>query len=509
MGLLRSTQTCALWFALVGTCGIPACPAQYFGLSVEGGMREVLLDRPLSKVEEHYTDHALWKLPVGMSGQYGRLGLLLDGSSISRVVSFNWSGAVSFERLDGKFRFASNELPYSGEQEDHGFRRLDVIRLESALGIKVRLFKGLVVRLGALLSTPVYGAQRTIWTRVITDENGLRYEHDLDESTEASDDLYYGSFGDGIVPAGYAELAYEFKRGVGLQIRGTSSLERPSSIRGRSGSFSVGWSTYAVGAGFTFRLVPSVMPRSNWGGVKPMSTEEVRELRRARKATNAPVQDTMQMVQPPSAAPGPLPPQAGVDAPLPVSSKDTGVAMADTALSEPVGSIPVEVEGSRYVNTPPAPGELRRITLLNRFSTTTALDTFRIVTTADEPRRHFLEIIGAEGARLYKAEVFTVDPLETAKGSSMDATAWEATLLRDMLGPWAFSKPMPQDVYEAFLDRDRRGLRFTVTEEQVEAILLDPKAVAFRFAPEPGVERLLAVDRRTGAVVNLAPLPLD
>ncbi|MBV6406196.1 MAG: hypothetical protein GFGODING_02981 [Flavobacteriales bacterium] len=301
-------------------------------------MREVLLDRPLSKVEEHYTDHALWKLPVGMSGQYGRLGLLLDGSPISRVVSFNWSGAFSFERLDGKFRFASNELPYSAAQEDRGFRRLDVIRLESALGMKVRLFKGLVVRLGALLSTPVYGAQRTIWTRVITDENGLRHEHDLDENTEASDDLYYGSFGDGIVPAGYAELAYEFKRGVGLQIRGTCSVERSSSIGGRSGSFSVGWSTYAVGAGFTFRLVPSDMPRSNWGGVKPMSTEEVRELRRARKATNAPVQDTMQMVQTPSTAPGPLPLQAGVDAPLPVTPKDTVVAFADTSRSDQASS---------------------------------------------------------------------------------------------------------------------------------------------------------------------------
>ncbi len=171
-----------------------------------------------------------------------------------------------------------------------------------------------------------------------------------------------------------------------------------------------------------------------------------------------------------------------------------GSASPQTLVGVPTGSVPL-----------PA-GMAASYTVLHAFSDAAALDTFRIMTTSAQPPQHFLEIVSAAGRRIYKEEVFTGDIKLSGKPHEGTAAEWDALRLRGMLSPWAFGKPMPVALQDQFFHRARLGLEFEVNEAQVEALLLDPTAVTFAFEAEPGHARLLAYDRATGKVVDLAPI---
>lgn len=512
--------------------GAQAVTAQYFGYFVEGGYREVQLDRSTYDAELLYGK--LWQTPIGLSGGLVRTGLLLDVARKSRRVSFVWSGALTYAQLSGDFQFGSaappfEDLFYSSNGKwyiTQGSRQLDVFHLEGSVGLKLRVTHGLVVRIGGTLGYPVYAIQRTRWTLGLTDENGENYEYRMDETVSGSDvfqsgsrDLFYGSY-DAMLE-GHAELGYEFKGGLGLFIRGSRSTEQNRRIRTYSnGWVSSNWRTYTIGFGLCFRLVRRA-PASNWGGAIPLSPTEIRQRRHEErlgstvqpsdsgsdpiKSYDASAKEDTQQVGT-VAEPDKEPTVADtLSVPTPRTTSDSAAKPAGDGDPSAPGAMPI---GLRQINTPPLPGEIRRYTVLHPFSAPDAPDTFRVVTVDGPPAWHYLEIVAASGQRLYKAEIFTLDPLST-EPVPLERGAWEATVLRDMLGPWAFGKPMPRALYEAFLDRERRGLHYSVTNDQVEAILMDPAAVSFSFTPEPGDTRLLAVDRRTGTVVNLAPLPQE
>lgn len=272
-------------------CGARTVSAQYFGYFVEGGYREVQLDRSTYDAEVLYGK--LWQTPIGLSGGLARTGLLLDVAlRKSRRVSFVWSGSLTYAQLSGEFQFGSaappfEDLIYSSNgawYSAHGTRQLDVFHIESSVGLKLRISHGLVVRIGGTLGYPLYAIQRTRWTLGLIDENSQNYEHRMDETVSGSDvfgsgsrDMFYASYS--AITEGHAEIGYEFKGGLGLFIHGSRSTEQSRRIRTYSnGWVSSNWRSYTMGFGLCFRLVRRA-PSSNWGGVVPLSAAEIHQRR--------------------------------------------------------------------------------------------------------------------------------------------------------------------------------------------------------------------------------------
>ncbi|MBK7940474.1 MAG: hypothetical protein IPJ87_01105 [Flavobacteriales bacterium] len=276
--------------------GAQAVTAQYFGYFVEGGYREVQLDR--SKYDAELLYGQLWQTPIGLTGGLARTGLLLDVAlRKSRRVSFVWSGALTYAQLSGDFQFGSaappfEDLLYSSNgtwYSTQGSRQLDVFHLEGSVGLKLRVTRGLVVRIGGTLGYPVYAIQRTRWTLGLTAENGENYEYRMDETVSGSDvfqsgsrDLFYGSYNPML--EGHAELGYEFKGGLGLFIRGSRSTEQSRRIS--TYWVSSDWRSYTIGFGLCFRLVRRA-PASNWGGAIPLSSTEIRQRRYEERTRSA------------------------------------------------------------------------------------------------------------------------------------------------------------------------------------------------------------------------------
>ncbi len=336
--------------------------AQYLGYFIDGTWREVQLDRSIQESQAKYVNGQLWCTPISMSGGGVRTGILMDYPlKRLRHLSFVCSPTVVFTQLSGRFHFSSETPPFptnivyplnGSGYSDKGFRVQNVFSTKGSVALKVRVARGLVIRLGASVYIPVYASQRTQWTRTIKDDLGQEYVYEHDETVSGKPEvLYYGGSWPLIIE-GFAEMGYEFKNGIGLFIRGSRSPEMSRSLPYNTiPRMESNWRTYAFGFGICFQIVRSI-PASNWGGVKPVSTEEARELRRARKATNARVQDTMPMVQPPSAAPVLVTPPPPVDALLPVPPQDTAITFADTALratADPVheGMVPPVVPTPR------------------------------------------------------------------------------------------------------------------------------------------------------------------
>lgn len=511
--------------------GYEHASAQYLGYFIDGTWREVQFDRSIQEREAKYIDGQLWRTPVSMSGAGVRTGILLDASlGPMRHLSIVWCPAVMYTQFSGRFNFSSGTPPFATDllyplngswYSDNGTRQIDVFSVESLLALKVRVAHGLVIRLGVSAYLPLYAIQRTQWSRSIKDDSGQEYVNQLDETVSGGPDKFSSENGSFFAPEGFVDMGYEFKNGFGLFIRGSRSPEMSRDLHYNTRpSSKSNWRTYSMGLGICFRLVRNP-PASNWGGVKPMSPTEIRQRRHEErlgstvqpsdsgsdpfKSYDASAKEDRQQVGT-VAEPDKEPTVADtLSVPTPRTTSDSVAKPAGNEDRSAPGAMPI---GLRQINTPPLPGEIRRYTVLHPFSALDAPDTFRVVTVDGSPAWHYLEIVAASGQRLYKAEIFTLDPLST-EPVPLERGAWEATVLRDMLGPWAFGKPMPRALYEAFLDRERRGLHYSVTNDQVEAILMDPAAVSFSFSPEPGDTRLLAVDRRTGTVVNLAPSPQE
>lgn len=262
---MMSTMSRSTVFAaasIIAALSIHSAEAQYFGYFVEGGYRTVSIDRPSAG----YMDHSLWKVPVALAGGTSRIGLMLDAGS-GKNFSFYWTGSVNYSRLSGTFNFVS------GVQQDEGTRSLDLIHLDGSPGLKVRVVRGLVIRLGATLSVPVFHWQHTRWTRVLTDDTGINHEYQLDETTSSDGNLFLGR---DLIFGAFGEIGYELKSGLGLHIRGTHSTisEYEVRISSQESDRLTDWSTYSMAVGLSVRLLRTT-PASNWGGVVPLTRTEL------------------------------------------------------------------------------------------------------------------------------------------------------------------------------------------------------------------------------------------
>ena len=265
--------------------------AQYLGYYVGGTWRAVQFDRLTHEMEAKYVDGQLWRTPIALAGGGLRTGLVLDGG-IGRHFSIVFSPALIYSQMTGTFEFGSETPPFETDfwsnllypingtwYSDKGTRQLDVFNVESSLALKVRVTHGLVIRLGASLLSPVYAIQRTKWSRTIKDDIGHEHMNQLDETVSGDPDLFLGGLNSSYY-GGFAELGYEFKNGFGVFLRGTRSGEMSRELHYDSRpSAKSNWRAYALDFGLCFRLIRN-SPSSNWGGVKPLSKEDIKQLRR-------------------------------------------------------------------------------------------------------------------------------------------------------------------------------------------------------------------------------------
>lgn len=269
----------------------PHVSGQYLGYYVGGTWRAVQFDRSVHEMEAKYVDGQLWRTPIALAGGGLRTGLVLDGG-IGRHFSIVFSPALIYSQMTGAFEFGSETPPFETDfwsnqlypingtrYSDNGTRQLEVFNVESTLALKVRVTHGLVFRLGASLLSPVYAIQRTKWSRTIKDDIGQEHVNQLDETVSGNPDLFLGGLNSSSY-AGFAELGYEFKNGFGVFLRGTRSGEMTRELHYDSRpSAKSNWRAYALDFGLCFRLLRN-SPSSNWGGVKPLSKEDIKQLRR-------------------------------------------------------------------------------------------------------------------------------------------------------------------------------------------------------------------------------------
>jgi len=217
-------------------------------------------------------------------------------------------------------------------------------------------------------------------------------------------------------------------------------------------------------------------------------------------------------------APPVAPAQGGVTAPVVVVSRvysDTAGTAAEEPVFQPVPATPGDPDQlacmvQRLIAVPHGKASLRVgqraiSAVLHAFSDPLLLDTFKIITSTAEPPAYILEIVSHSGRLLFKEEILPSGFERAKPGDERRQLELDRLRAEAILGPWAFGRPMPMDLYMRSLERDRNGQIFSVSKEEVAALVQDPYAVTFSYFAEPELSRLLTYSKAQGKLVDLMP----
>lgn len=182
----------------------------------------------------------------------------------------------------------------------------------------------------------------------------------------------------------------------------------------------------------------------------------------------------------------------------------TSSANAGTTTSSPdEGRLAYKVITER----PEAFGAVYVYTVLHVFSSSTALDTFRVVT-RNSPMgglKHELWISTLTGAT-YREELYPV-PLEGALDAGRNAgEEMEMLRVRMSLAPGAFQhNPISVDDWRLSGSRADRDLLYDLSIAEFETVFFEKPAIGFHFQSEPETRRELVYSNTLRRIVNVAP----